>query len=192
MKSESPRSRLLTIASELFYRDGIRTVGIEKICTAAGITKPTLYHYFGSKDGLVAAYLEDQNERVFDRLTSAADKVDGSAAEKVVALFEGVAKATANKSWNGCPFLRGAAEFAGELDHPARKIAAAHKKRFENWLRDLLAHHDVLHPTSLARQLTVLLDGTVTHEFLHREGDHARAATSAAKTLIEANTSSAM
>ena len=130
MKSESPRSRLLTIASELFYRDGIRTVGIEKICTAAGITKPTLYHYFGSKDGLVAAYLEDQNERVFDRLTSAADKVDGSAAEKVVALFEGVAKATANKSWNGCPFLRGAAEFAGELDHPARKIAAAPQKAF--------------------------------------------------------------
>lgn len=191
MIEKSTRHRILSVAGELFYGQGIRNVGIELICKEAGIKKPTLYHHFGSKDGLIAAYLEDQDEKVLAGLTRTAEQAGGSVADKVAAIFERVAQAAPRASWKGCPFLRGAAEFAGDRDHPARKLASAHKHRFERWLADFLADHDVSDPLPLARQLTVLLDGAVSHVFLHGDKDYALEAGRAARTLIEACQSAA-
>jgi AcrR family transcriptional regulator len=187
MVETSTRSRILAVAGELFYSEGIRSVGVEMICKQAGIKKPTLYHHFGSKDGLIAAYLEDRDEKVLAGLTRAAEQADGSVADKVAAIFERVAKAAPRASWKGCPFLRGAAEFAGNRNHPARKLASAHKHRFERWLADFLADHGVSDPLPLARQLTVLLDGAVSHVFLHGDQDYALEAGKAARSLIQAH-----
>src|SRR4249920_592551 len=52
-----PRSRILAVAGELFYRNGIRAVGVDAIAEAAGTNKMTLYRHFSSKDELVAEYL---------------------------------------------------------------------------------------------------------------------------------------
>lgn len=185
MAEMSTRERILAIAGDLFYRDGIRAVGIETICREAGIKKPTLYHYFGSKDGLIAAYLEDRDDKVLAGLTGPALQAKGPAADRVAAIFESVAKAARRDSWKGCPFLRGVAEFAGESDHAARQLAAAHKRRFEQWLGDFLDERGVSDPKPLARQLTVLLDGAVAHSFLHGNGAYAREAGNAARALIE-------
>ncbi len=185
MVETSTRERILAVAGELFYRDGIRAVGIETVCREAGIKKPTLYHYFGSKDGLIAAYLKDQDEKVLAGLTEPALRADGPAADRVAAIFENVARAARREAWKGCPFLRGAAEFAGERDHAARQLASGHKRRFERWLADFLDEHGVIDPKPLARQLTVLLDGAVTHAFLHGKGAYAREAGNAARALIE-------
>ena len=54
-----PRSRILAVAGELFYRHGIRAVGVEAIAEAAGTNKMTLYRHFASKDELVAEYLRE-------------------------------------------------------------------------------------------------------------------------------------
>ena len=186
MTAPSTRDRILAIASDLFYREGIRNVGVETICREAGVKKPTLYHHFGSKDGLVAAYLEAQDEAVFMRLTDAAEQASGQAADKVAALFDRVAASAPKRSWKGCPFLRGAAEFASDRKHPARTLAASHKRRFEAWLSDFLDQHGIAEAKPLARQLTVLLDGAVTHAFLHGDGDYARQTGEAARVLIAA------
>ena len=53
--------RILAAASTLFYEQGIRTVGVDAIAAAADVTKKTLYDRFGSKDRLIAAYLEQRN-----------------------------------------------------------------------------------------------------------------------------------
>lgn len=185
MVERSTRGRILAVAGKLFYSQGIGHVGIEMICKEAGIKKPTLYYYFGSKDGLITAYLEDQDGRVLTALKSAAEQAGGSVADRVAAIFGSVAKAAPVATWKGCPFLRGAAEFAGDRDHPARRIASAHKLGFERWLAEFLADHDVQDPSPLARQLTVLLDGAVSHAFLHGNGDYAVEAGNAARTLIE-------
>src|SRR5436190_15757201 len=52
-----PRERILSVAADLFYRQGIRAVGVESIAEAAGTNKMTLYRHFASKDELVAEYL---------------------------------------------------------------------------------------------------------------------------------------
>lgn len=183
----STRDRILATAATLFYRYGIHRVGVEQICQAAKVKKPTLYHHFGSKDGLIAAYLEDQNERVFGALTRVVQRADGRVADRVAAAFEFLAHPP--KGWNGCPFLRTVAEFAGQPDHPARHLAAQHKKRFEAWLAGFLAGEAVREPERLARRLSTLLDGAVTHVFLHGDGDYAAEAALAARDLINGHLS---
>lgn len=184
--SKGTRRRILEAAAELFYSQGFRSVGIAAICSKASVTKPTLYHYFGSKDALIAAYLEERDEAIYAILTSTAEGAEGSIADKVAALFEQVAGAAPNRAWKGCPFLRAAAEFVADEDHPARRIASAHKKRFEKWLAGFLAMHKVTQSATLARQITVLLDGAVTHAFLHRDPAYPQACGAAARTLTQA------
>ena len=184
--SKETQRRILAAAAELFYSQGFRSVGIEAICSKAAVTKPTLYYYFGSKNALIAAYLEERNEAIFSILTRTAEGAEGSIADRVAALFEQVARAATNGAWKGCPFLRGAAEFVGDEDHPARHIASAHKKRFETWLTGFLARHKVTQSATLARQITVLLDGAVTHAFLHRDPAYPQACGAAARTLTQA------
>lgn len=58
------REKILRCALELFYHKGYDAVGIQEICQSAGITKPTLYHYFGSKYGLLEVLLEHELSRV--------------------------------------------------------------------------------------------------------------------------------
>src|SRR5258706_15004599 len=69
-----PRARILAAAGELFYREGIRAVGVEAIAEAAGTNKMTLYRHFASKDDLVAEYLRERARRAdaaWDRLAGA-------------------------------------------------------------------------------------------------------------------------
>jgi AcrR family transcriptional regulator len=65
----SPRDKLLAAASELFYEDGVHTVGIDRIIEHAGVSKGSLYNTFGSKDELIRAYLMARHERTMERMT---------------------------------------------------------------------------------------------------------------------------
>lgn len=184
MTELSTKERILSVACNLFYEKGVGNVGVEGIVQAAGVTKPTLYHYFKTKDHLVAAYLEHQDELVFSALTKAATRTKGGLDEKVNAIFSQIGKAVPTASWKGCPFLRTAAEFAGRPEHPAIAVARAHKQRFEAWLRDLLVEHGHPKAESTARQLVMLIDGAVAHAFLQRSPAYPKAASAAALQLI--------
>src|SRR6266704_5649657 len=59
-----PRERILKAADELFYREGIRAVGVDAIAEAAGTNKMTLYRHFPSKDALVAECMRQFAQRV--------------------------------------------------------------------------------------------------------------------------------
>src|SRR5262245_38229830 len=184
MPPESTRERILAAAKELFYRDGIRAVGIDAIVTRAGVTKPTLYYYFESKDTLVAAYLEARNEAILASLAKTVERTPGRVEDKIAAIFASVARATPNPSWKGCPIVRGAAEFAADPEHVVRCVASAHKKRVEQWLTEVLKTQRTPNARRKARQLAVLLDGAVIHAFMHGDPAYARAAGAAARALL--------
>jgi AcrR family transcriptional regulator len=186
MATKSTRERILAAAKELFYGEGIRSVGIEAIAARAGVTKPALYYYFGSKDGLIAAYLHARNEAILASLEKTVTETVGGPGDKIAAIFESVARATPNPRWKGCPLVRGAAEFAADPNHAARRIASTHKKRVETWLAALLSKAGVATPALKARQVAVLLDGAITHAFMHGDPDYARAAGLAARCLVDA------
>jgi len=185
MAKESTRDRILRAAKDLFYGEGIRNVGVDAIVTRAGVTKPTLYYYFENKDALVAAYLAQRNEAILASLAKTIESTRGTIADKIAAIFESVADATPNPRWKGCPIVRGAAEFAADPEHTARRIASDHKKHVEAWLADQFKRGKVAGADVKARQLAILLDGAIVHAFIHGDPDYARVAGAAARALLK-------
>src|SRR4030081_2193101 len=85
---QSARERLLAAASELFYAEGVQSVGIDRIIERAGVAKATLYSVFGSKDGLVRAYLTAHDEGIRERVTRELAARYTTPRERLLGVFE--------------------------------------------------------------------------------------------------------
>jgi len=104
-----PRERLLAAADELFYREGVHSVGIDRVIERAGVAKATLYNAFGSKEELVKAYLDGRHEARKRRLAQAMDGID-SPRGKLLVVFDVMDKLFAAPGYQGCAFLNASAE----------------------------------------------------------------------------------
>ncbi len=184
---ENPtRERILAAASKLFYGEGIRAVSVDAVAEKAGLTKRTLYYHFRSKDDLVAAYLaarDQPNMALFRRWFGEAE---GRLPARVQAIFRQLARNAGHPKWKGCGFLRTSAELANLPGHPAIKIGAAHKKKFEAWLRETFEQAGIGGAAQLARQILLLLDGSFAVVQLHRDPSYMEAAGEAAASLVDA------
>jgi AcrR family transcriptional regulator len=178
------RGRLIAAADGLFYGQGIRAVGVDAIAEAAVVTKRTLYYHFASKDDLIAAYLEERDLPTLGSYQSLIPEAGEPAEQRVRQIFEQLSKNAMSPRWRGCSFLRAAAEFANPPGHPARVVAARHKKRFEAWLEGILAADGFGEGADLARQLMILFDGAVAQILIHRDSSYALSAADAAATLL--------
>jgi AcrR family transcriptional regulator len=186
-RPQSPtRERIISAANALFYNQGIRAVSVDAVAERAGLTKRTLYYHFRSKDELVAAYLAARDQPNLTLFRQWFTEADGRLPEKVAAIFRNLARAAAHPKWKGCGFLRTSAELANMPGHPAIKIGAAHKKKFEGWLRATLESEGVAHASELARQILLLLDGSFAVVLLHRDPTYMETAGRAAQSLIAA------
>lgn len=185
--SSGTRKRIIEAADELFYGEGIQSVGVDAIAERAGITKRTLYYHFKSKDELIAAYLEARSGPSLERFQRWVDGSDGSLAQQVAGMFAKLAAWARDPRWKGCGFARAAAELAGLPGHPALAFAAQHKKSFEAWLADRFRREGVADAAALARQIMVLLDGAMTQILIHRDPSYAHAAAKAAVALLDAS-----
>lgn len=148
--------RILEVASELFYRHGIHTVGVDTIAATSGITKRTLYDRFGSKDHLVAAYLQARHQRWWSRMQA---RVSEASQSPVLALFDSYIE-DSESTERGCAFLNAAAELPS--DHPGYRVIRAHKQAVLDRLVELLGSgaHDA---DSTAQEVFLLLEGAVAH-----------------------------
>lgn len=169
-----PRERILHAARELFYRDGIRAVGVEAIAAAAGTNKMTLYRQFASKDELVAAYLQelsDQGEALWEE---AKRRHPGDAEAQLRYLLRRISQFADECSGRGCALANAAVELP-ERAHPARKVIEAHKNRTRERLVALCRDAGYLHPASLADEMFLLVEGArVSLQSVGRAGPGAR------------------
>ena len=153
----SARERLLATANELFYNEGIHTVGIDRIIEQAGVAKASLYNTFGSKDELVRAYLETRHASVTQHLTDAVERY-GTPRERLLAVFEGQGELFAQPGYRGCAFARASAESQpGDL---AEQAAEGYRRWVRELLTGLAGQAGVPEPGVLARQLHLLYDGS--------------------------------
>ena len=180
------RERIVSAAIKLFYGAGIRRVSMDAVAAQAGVTKRTLYYHFQSKDDLVAAYLEARDQPNLTLFKSWFAETDGGLAAKVQSIFRHLARAARHPKWQGCGFLRTSVELADMPGHPAIKIGAAHKKKFEDWLRVSFEAAGIDESLSLARQILLLLDGSFAVVLLHRDPSYMETAGEAAFSLISA------
>jgi AcrR family transcriptional regulator len=184
------RDRIIEAAAALFYGEGIRAVSVDAVAARANVTKKTLYYHFRSKDELIAAYLQSQDQPTLALYQRWFAETSGPAAEKVRGLFKRFGRAASSVKWKGCGFLRTSAELAGTPGHPALKAGAAHKKRFEAWLASALAEHGAKDAGSTAKRIVVLLDGAATVMLIHRDLAYVDAAAEVAAGLVKSRASS--
>jgi AcrR family transcriptional regulator len=178
------RERLLDAADELFYAEGVHTVGIDRVIEKAGVAKASLYGTFGSKEELVCAYLEKRKQereaRVLARIAPLRDP-----REKILAVFDALEERVAEPAFRGCAFVNATAE--GPRDEgKARPVALAMRA----WVRDLftsLAREiGVGDPPKLGRQLQLLYDGAMTGASMEGETRLVADARAMAASLIGA------
>jgi AcrR family transcriptional regulator len=169
-----PRERILAAARELFYRDGIRAVGVDAIAAAAGTNKMTLYRHFDSKDALVSAYLEQlaaEGEALWEEARAAHP---GDPQAQLRMLLKRVSQFADECSGRGCALANAAVELA-EREHPARKIIEAHKRRSRERLSALCREAGYAHPERVADELFLLVEGArMALQSVGREGPGSR------------------
>lgn len=178
--------RLLKVASELFYQEGIRAIGVDTVSSEADVSKRTLYNRFGDKDGLVAAYLRCRDERWWAYLDEVTAETTAPRA-RLIALFEAYAAWLQAGHFRGCPFVNATAEIA-DPQHPARVIARRHKEKVGTYLEELARDLGCKHPDFAARSLFILLEGAIATAAMQASGEPFDTAQSTALILLEAQT----
>jgi AcrR family transcriptional regulator len=178
----SPRERLLAAANELFYREGVHTVGIDRVIERAGVAKATLYSSFGSKDELIAAYLEGRHERMRERMRRAIARRRSPRA-RLLAPFDVQEELAADTSYRGCAFANATAETHGAS---ADAAVAVYRAWVRQTFAELAAEAGARNPAALARQLHLLWDGASQSARMDHDPASVRAARAAAAALLDA------
>lgn len=160
--SAQTREHVLEVAQELFYRHGIRAVGVDTIAAEAGVAPTTLYRLFASKDDLIAAYIERADEAYREWFTEAT-KADGRGPrERILALFDELTVQIQPDRYRGCPFLMALTEFP-DTDVAGHRHAVAMKRwvraRFGELADELSLTSPVADPATLADNLTLIMEG---------------------------------
>jgi AcrR family transcriptional regulator len=154
----SPRARILVAASDLFYRHGIRAVGVDTIAEVAETNKMTLYRHFSSKDELVAEYLRCLAEKAKSSWDQHDAEHPGDPPAQLRAWLKDMAAHVASGDERGCPLANAAVELP-EKDHPARRVIEAFKTAQRERLIRLCAAAALAEPELLADELFLLLEG---------------------------------
>jgi AcrR family transcriptional regulator len=169
-----PRERILQAASELFYRHGIRAVGVDSIAEAAGTNKMTLYRHFESKDELVAEYLRRLAAEANAHFEELKASHPGKPCEALRAWLAEMAEHVARGDDRGCALTNAAVELP-EKEHPARKVIEEHKNAQRGQLVALCGEAHLSEPDLLADELFLILEGArVTAQSTGKSGMDAR------------------
>jgi AcrR family transcriptional regulator len=152
------RDRLLDAADRLFYREGVRAVGIDRVLAEADAAKASLYQHFGCKDQLVASYLERKTGDA--RVQIEAYLADTPPSQRALRFFDWVVDWTESKDFRGCPLQHTVSELTNAA-HPARAIAHAQREWFKARLFEWSTAAGVTDAKAIARALIVLFDGAV-------------------------------
>ena len=169
-----PRERILTVAGELFYRHGIRAVGVEAIADAASTNKMTLYRHFPSKDELVAEYLRCLAAKAVTFWDALDAQHPGDPRAQLRAWLKEMAAHVASDDERGCALANAAVELP-EKDHPARRVIEECKSAQRDRLIAICVAAKLSDPEMLADELFLLLEGArVTAQSVGPQGLDAR------------------
>jgi len=180
----SARERLLAAATELFYEEGVNTVGIDRVIERAGVAKASLYNAFGSKEELIRSYLDGRQEARRARIEKGLGRFK-TPRDKLLGIFDLLGELFTDPRFRGCAFMRASAE--------AREgtLVQAAVERSRAWMRSLFVElaRDAgsPHPERLAQQLGVIYDGATVTAQLEHEPDIAREAKLMAAALLDAD-----
>ncbi len=177
--------RIRETAEELFYREGIRAVGVDEIVARAGVTKPSLYRSYASKDELVADCLRHHGSKRLDAFDAALLEGDDVRAA-FRAWLTGLSERATKPDYRGCGNSNAVVEYP-HIDHPARKVAAENKSRFRARLHALAKELGAPEPGLLGDMLLLIIEGSYTSGQLFGAGGPASRLVQAVDMMIDAH-----
>ena len=189
--SEQPKvraaDRIRETARELFYTKGIRAVGVDEIVTRAGVTKPSLYRAYASKDDLAADYVATWGDGFMRRFEATLSEFPYDPKAGVLAFFKRLGERAEAKGFRGCAVSNCVVEYP-EKSHPGRAAALRHKTQVRARLGELAREMGARKPDQLGDALFLLLEGCFLTGQAFGEDGPAKAAKKAASALIDAYT----
>lgn len=177
------RQRLLAAANELFYEEGVHTVGIDRVIERAGVAKASLYSTFGSKEELVRAYLVGRHELRKQRVLGCIAKYH-TPRDRILGIFDQLGESFAAPSYRGCAFINASAE--GRREGKARTVCDESRAWMRNVFVDLARNFGAPDPTQLGDQLMLLYDGATITASMDGDPTGAVKARSMAARLLDA------
>jgi AcrR family transcriptional regulator len=179
----SARARLLAAAEELFYDEGVHTVGIDRVIERAGVAKASLYDTFGSKEELVRSYLAARQEarraRILDRIARCT-----TPRTRLLGVFDAMSELFAEPGYRGCAFMRASAEV--KPGSSVKTVCDDSRAWTRALFTDLAREAGVPRPAALAKQLVLLYDGAVVSAQMDRDPKAAAAAKVVAAAMLDA------
>ncbi|NYJ31074.1 TetR/AcrR family transcriptional regulator [Galbitalea soli] len=159
-RAPGAKQRILETADRLFYGDGIRSVGIDRLISESSVTKATFYKHYGSKDRLILLYIEGRHTAEVADLEAilAAHPAPEAALRAIVAA---IVADIATPGFRGCAFLNAATEFA-DARHPVRSVVLRHREWYTGFLADLLQDLGHRMPGDAADEFMLARDGAMT------------------------------
>lgn len=189
-ESTDVRERILECASTLFYRQGVRAVGVDLVVEQAGVAKTSLYRHFRTKDDLIVAFLEREDVDFWTTWDDVAAKHADDPAAELTAHMRWIGARLSRSNYRGCPQINVAAEFP-EQDHPARQVARSHMHGLRSRLNAIAKRMNVKHSETLAAQLALLINGAFVSSELLATDDATQILLSAKDALVQAARSTA-
>jgi AcrR family transcriptional regulator len=183
MRRTPARDRLVAAANELFYAEGIHTVGVDRIIEHAGVSRASFYNNFESKEQLIHTYLMSRHDGTASRLRDVVAGLEDPQ-QKILAVFDTQGTQFGQPDFNGCAFVAASTEATkgGTIESDAAE--------FRGWMRamftDLAGQAGAGDPLQLGRQLHVLYDGAALTARMDRDADIALAVRPAAEALLDA------
>ncbi|WP_248927836.1 TetR/AcrR family transcriptional regulator [Paenibacillus hamazuiensis] len=183
-KKETAKERILRVASDLFYREGIRAVGIDRIIAESGVAKASFYRNFATKDDLIVAYLDSRESFNTIGLEEAAKRYPDSPIDQLLFLVDDFAARLQAEGFRGCPFINTIVEFPDE-DHPGHRKAL--ESRNERWRKvtDIARQAGARDPEELTAQLRMLSSGATIGAYMLKSAFRTESYVKAARLLIE-------
>ncbi|MBB2188634.1 TetR/AcrR family transcriptional regulator [Gluconacetobacter azotocaptans] len=193
LKTDSPTpprrraaEKIRDTARDLFYSHGIRAVGVDEIVRNAGVTKPSLYRAYGSKDDLAAAYLCDYQEEFWRRFEATADRHPHNVRAQIMAYFTGLADRASQADYRGCGLTNAVVEYPDQA-HPVRQVAGRLKEEVRQRLTVMSRAMNARDPALLADGLLLLMEGTFIAAQIFGPGGPAGNVALLARQIIDAN-----
>lgn len=182
--ANSKREHLLDVAVELFNEHGFHATGVDRVMTAARMSKKTIYNYFRSKDELILASLRHHDSIFRNEFMSRVERASQDPMARLLAVFDAAEEWFRSPNFYGCIFINAAGEFS-KADSPIRQVCRDFKRMMMSFIHDQCRQIPVAQPDSLANQLALVLEGAIATAQVSGADAAADTARTVAHTLID-------
>lgn len=177
------RDRIVETAEKLFYAEGIRAVGIDRIIAEAGVAKMSLYNHFSSKDDLVLAVLQYREEKITRFFDSATQRYVDDGLDRLQAFFSALKEWFDSKGFRGCAFINAVVELA-DPRHPASEFSTHHKELFHQMIGRIMEETHGSKAATFVPAVSLMVEGAIVTAMMDGNSEAADVAKEATLALL--------